>query len=111
MPAASTAVRRALKTRRTRPYGRDLGRRAPASPLINPPIQPDDPPAALAEVHLTLARAAGPVDILRGVSLTVASGEAVTVLGPSGSGKSTLMMVLAGLERPSAGSVRVAGQD
>jgi putative ABC transport system ATP-binding protein len=78
---------------------------------MSPPIQPDGPLAALAEVHLTLGSAAGPVDILRGVSLSVAPGEALAVLGPSGSGKSTLMMVLAGLERPSAGSVRVAGQD
>jgi putative ABC transport system ATP-binding protein len=69
------------------------------------------PLAALDDVCLTLASAAGRVDILRGISLTIAAGEALAVLGPSGSGKSTLMMVLAGLERPSAGSVRVAGQD
>ena len=76
-----------------------------------PPIQADSPLAALGDVRLTLNSAAGPVEILRGVSLTLAPGEAVAVLGPSGSGKSTMMMVLAGLERPSAGSVRVAGQD
>jgi putative ABC transport system ATP-binding protein len=69
------------------------------------------PLAALDDVYLTLASAAGRVDILRGISLAIAAGEAVAVLGPSGSGKSTLMMVLAGLERPSAGFVRVAGQD
>jgi ABC-type lipoprotein export system ATPase subunit len=48
---------------------------------------------------------------LRGVDLEVASGETVALLGPSGSGKSTLITVLAGLVRPSAGTVRVAGQD
>ncbi|HWD58729.1 MAG TPA: ATP-binding cassette domain-containing protein [Stellaceae bacterium] len=63
------------------------------------------------DVQLTLGSAAGPVNILRGVSLAIAAGETVALLGPSGSGKSTLMMVIAGLERPSAGSVAVAGSD
>jgi len=44
------------------------------------------------------------------VSLTVARGEAVAVMGPSGSGKSTLLNVIAGLDRPTAGTVTVAGQ-
>jgi putative ABC transport system ATP-binding protein len=48
---------------------------------------------------------------LRGVDLEVAEGETVALLGPSGSGKSTLLLLLAGLLQPSAGSVRVAGQD
>jgi putative ABC transport system ATP-binding protein len=66
---------------------------------------------ALENVHLTLGSAAGPVNILRGVSLEIAAGETVSLVGPSGSGKSTLMMVIGGLERPSAGSVRLAGND
>ena len=45
-----------------------------------------------------------------GVSLTVARGEAVAITGPSGSGKSTLLNLVAGLDRPTAGSVTVAGQ-
>ncbi len=69
------------------------------------------PLAMLEDVHLTLGSAAGPVNILRGVSLAIGAGETVALVGPSGSGKSTLMMVLGGLERPSAGRVRIDGRD
>jgi putative ABC transport system ATP-binding protein len=62
-------------------------------------------------VHLTLASLAGPVHILRGIDLDVADGETLAIVGPSGSGKSTMMMVVAGLERPSAGKVEVADAD
>ncbi len=48
---------------------------------------------------------------LQGLSLTVAAGELLVVLGPSGSGKSTLLRILAGLDRPSAGTVRAFGHD
>jgi putative ABC transport system ATP-binding protein len=68
------------------------------------------PAIELHSVRLTLASAAGPVNILNGVSLNVQQGEAVALLGPSGSGKSSLLMVTAGLEAATSGSVAVAGQ-
>jgi putative ABC transport system ATP-binding protein len=67
------------------------------------------PVIALKDVSLTLATRAGPVEILKRIDLTVAPGESVAVVGPSGSGKTSLLMVMAGLERATGGSVEVAG--
>ncbi|MBI0476426.1 ABC transporter ATP-binding protein [Sphingomonas sp. MA1305] len=63
-----------------------------------------------ADVRLTLGGAT-PVEILKGIDLSVADGESLALLGASGSGKSSLMAVLAGLERASSGRVEVAGTD
>jgi putative ABC transport system ATP-binding protein len=71
----------------------------------------DASPLVLDAVALTLPSSAGPVNILRGVDLVVSAGERVAVVGPSGSGKSSLIAVGAGLEEPTAGTVRLFGQD
>ncbi|HHO57629.1 MAG TPA: ABC transporter ATP-binding protein [Oceanithermus profundus] len=62
-------------------------------------------------VELTLPGAAGPVHILKGIDLDVESGEAVAITGRSGAGKSSLLAVITGIERASAGSLRVAGTE
>nr|WP_210340587.1 ATP-binding cassette domain-containing protein [Methylocystis sp. Sn-Cys] len=58
-----------------------------------------------------MGEGAARVHVLKGVSLNIAHGETVSLLGPSGSGKSTLLMTLAGLERPDSGAVRIDGND
>jgi putative ABC transport system ATP-binding protein len=66
---------------------------------------------ALTGINLSLGRGAIRVHILKDIDLHIGTGEAVGLVGPSGSGKSTLLMIMAGLERPDTGSVRVAGED
>ena len=69
------------------------------------------PVIALEDVTLTLMGNAGPVNILRDVSLTVEAGETLGLVGPSGSGKSSLLMLMAGLEAASSGRITVLGEE
>jgi putative ABC transport system ATP-binding protein len=65
----------------------------------------------LENIHLKLEGPAGAVNILRGIDLSVAEGETVSIIGPSGSGKTTMLMVIAGLEKASSGNVRINNID
>ncbi len=73
--------------------------------------QAANPIVQVRELRLTVPSSAGPVNILQGLDLDIETGAAVGIVGPSGSGKTSLLMVLAGLERASSGSVRVDGNE
>jgi putative ABC transport system ATP-binding protein len=85
----------------------------PPAPATHPfgAIETANPLVQISGLHLTVPSAAGAVNILRGIDLAVAPGEAVGIVGPSGSGKTSLLMVLAGLEAASSGSVMLDGRE
>jgi putative ABC transport system ATP-binding protein len=88
--------------------GRDRG-----AGLLSP-VAPLAPPSAAVAAH-DLTRRYGDgdsaVEAVRGVSLEIPAGQFTAIMGPSGSGKSTLMHLLAGLDRPTEGTVEIAGED
>jgi lipoprotein-releasing system ATP-binding protein len=69
-----------------------------------------DDGVVLQDVCKSFSGAAGSVDVLRGVSIKLAGGEAAAITGPSGSGKSTLLHLLGGLDRPTSGSITIDGR-
>ena len=74
-------------------------------------VRPDGPLIQLRDVFCVHRTSEGDAAALQGTTLHVRRGELVCVLGPSGAGKSTLLRVIAGLQTPSAGDVRVLGRD
>src|SRR3546814_14056989 len=70
-----------------------------------------EPIVFLEDLSLTLASDAGQINILRGIDLAVAAGESVSVVGPSGSGKTSMLMIVAGLEHATGGTVRVRSEE
>ncbi|MEC7489339.1 MAG: ABC transporter ATP-binding protein [Pseudomonadota bacterium] len=68
------------------------------------------PMVLLKGVELRLDSEAGPINVLKGINLEIAAGAAVSIVGPSGSGKTSLMMLIGGLENPTAGSITIAGR-
>jgi ABC-type Fe3+/spermidine/putrescine transport system ATPase subunit len=88
----------------------------PAAPASSPPgearrnSEATEPPGEVAAIRAdAVTKSFGGLAAVDGASLTVGDGEIVALLGPSGSGKTTLLRVIAGFERPDAGSVRVGG--
>ena len=70
-----------------------------------------DPVFSIKDAALSLRGNAGQIDILRDISIDVAAGETLGLVGPSGSGKSSLLMVMGGLEQATGGQVLALGQD
>ena len=82
-----------------------------SSPSSEKAHQSAAPAIMLDQARLALSSAEGMVEILRGISLSIEAGETVGVLGPSGAGKTSLLMIMAGLESLTGGSISLAEND
>lgn len=76
--------------------------------MTDTPLPP--PVMRLCDLRLSFSGASGPVEVLHGITLDVARGETLGLIGPSGSGKSSLLMLMGGLEAASSGTVEAMGQ-
>ena len=74
-------------------------------------MPPSDPCVEVHDVHKSFRRGSEVLDVLNGLNLVVEQGEFVALMGPSGSGKTTVLNLLAGLDRPTTGSIRVQGEE
>lgn len=74
-------------------------------------VAPHSPVLQVASVEKTYGSKSGATQALRGVSFSVERGEFVAIMGPSGSGKSTLLNCIATIDRPTAGTITISGQD
>jgi putative ABC transport system ATP-binding protein len=70
----------------------------------------DDALVRIADVHKWFARGGERIDVLKGVNLTIPSGDFLALMGPSGSGKSTLLNLIGGLDQPTTGAVEIGGE-
>ena len=70
-----------------------------------------EPIIAVEHVHKSVTDSTGTLDILRDIDFTLAERETAAIVGASGSGKSTLLSIVAGLDTPSRGTVKLAGED
>jgi putative ABC transport system ATP-binding protein len=96
------------KCRDARHLGESLADR---TSMTDPRSTPSSAPEIIfSSVSLTLGDGATRVDVLHDIDFSVAAGEAVAVVGPSGSGKTSLLALLAGLERPTTGTIDIAGR-
>ncbi len=81
------------------------------SPTLAPSVTLDTPAIEVSQLGKEVTTGSTPLTILQGVSFNIMPGEAVAVVGVSGSGKSTLLALMAGLDTPSTGNVKIAGAD
>ena len=65
---------------------------------------------AIRELHKIFRRGSERIDVLQGVNLDIKQGDYLGLMGPSGSGKTTLLNLIGGLDRPTEGSIEVAGE-
>ena len=79
--------------------------------MSEPPQSPANPIIAVEHVFKSVTDSTGTLDILRDIDFRLESGETVAIVGASGSGKSTLLSIIAGLDTPTRGTVRLDGQD